>query len=238
MLNSIKSPIIKLYRWTRFRHGHGVHSPFAFSLINDVIEEKNSYYAYRKVIDQIERVKNRRLYQPDAPLEYLRLLFRISNYFRPQNIIQLGCNSGDALLYLQSPSQSIRCYLIESDNQKTESALLLAGNNSQIRIINPTENELSETFEKTLLANKHTGIIIFHDSISTKIKQITLEMCLNNQKERTILIIEGINNSEDISLFWKHVIKDKRIAVSFNLISFGIIVIDSHLHKRNYKLFF
>ncbi len=238
MPNSIKSPIIRAYRWIRFRHGHGVHSPFAFSFINDVVEEKNSYYAYKRIIDYIDRVRNRFLHTSEAPLKYLRLLFRISNYLRPQNVIQIGCNNGDSLLYLQYPSQSIRCYLLESNKQKAESALLIAGNNPQIRIINVSETELSETFEKTLHANNHTDLIIFHNSISLKTKQKTLEMCLNLQKERTFLIIEGINRSKEMMLFWKETIKDKRIAVSFDLISFGIVVIDQHLHKKNYKLFF
>ena len=45
LLLCIKRPFIWL---SRFRHrcGYGVHSPFAFSLITDVIYEKMPYYAY------------------------------------------------------------------------------------------------------------------------------------------------------------------------------------------------
>ena len=45
LLLCIKRPFIWLSRF-RYRCGYGVHSPFAFSLITDVIYEKMPYYAY------------------------------------------------------------------------------------------------------------------------------------------------------------------------------------------------
>ena len=45
LLYYLKRPFIWLSRF-RYRCGYGVHSPFAFSLITDVIYEKMPYYAY------------------------------------------------------------------------------------------------------------------------------------------------------------------------------------------------
>lgn len=45
LLYYLKRPLIWLSRF-RYRCGYGVHSPFAFSLITDVIYEKMPYYAY------------------------------------------------------------------------------------------------------------------------------------------------------------------------------------------------
>ena len=45
LLYYLKRPFIRLSRF-RYRCGYGVHSPFAFSLITDVIYEKMPYYAY------------------------------------------------------------------------------------------------------------------------------------------------------------------------------------------------
>ena len=51
LLLCIKRPFIWL---SRFRHrcGYGVHSPFAFSLITDVIYEKMPYYAYSSLKEE------------------------------------------------------------------------------------------------------------------------------------------------------------------------------------------
>ena len=51
LLLSIKRPFIWLSRF-RYRCGYGVHSPFAFSLITDVIYEYTPYYAYHALQEE------------------------------------------------------------------------------------------------------------------------------------------------------------------------------------------
>ena len=55
LLLCIKRPFIWL---SRFRHrcGYGVHSPFAFSLITDVIYEKMPYYAYSSLKEEQKKM--------------------------------------------------------------------------------------------------------------------------------------------------------------------------------------
>lgn len=107
-----KKPFIWL---SRFRHrcGYGVHSPFAFNLITDVIYEKRAYYAY----DSLDRECKER---EDSRLKYLlndrkvyRLLFRLVNYVQPSVMIELGKRSS-ASLYMQS-AKSAADYLFASD---------------------------------------------------------------------------------------------------------------------------
>ena len=73
----------------RFRHrcGYGVHSPFAFGFINDVVYEQTAYYAYRELA-QLHPwwVRWFRLY----PLTCQRLLFRLANYVHPKTILLIG----------------------------------------------------------------------------------------------------------------------------------------------------
>ena len=59
LLLCIKRPFIWL---SRFRHrcGYGVHSPFAFSLITDVIYEKMPYYAYSSLKKEQKKMDRKR----------------------------------------------------------------------------------------------------------------------------------------------------------------------------------
>lgn len=107
----IKRPFIWLSRF-RYRCGYGVHSPFAFSLITDVIYEKQPYYAYHSLMaEQKKRIMEER-WEKGTP-RVNRLLFRLANWAQPQTIIELG-HPSVATLYLQAAKPSAE-FLFASD---------------------------------------------------------------------------------------------------------------------------
>ena len=89
-----------------------MHSPFAFSLITDVIYEKMPYYAY----DLLKAEQKKRIttqgWEKGIP-KINRLLFRLVNKVQPATIIEVGQPSA-ASLYLQSAKPSAG-YLFASD---------------------------------------------------------------------------------------------------------------------------
>ena len=91
---------------------YGVHSPFAFSLITDVIYEKMPYYAYSSLKEeQKKRIRERWVDQRFSKVN--RFLFRLVNRVQPDTIIEVGRPSSTAL-YLQSAKPSAS-YLFASD---------------------------------------------------------------------------------------------------------------------------
>lgn len=75
--------------FVRFRHrrGYGVHSPFAFDFINDVVYEQAYYYAYQTLnLLHPWWVRWGGLY----PLACRRFLFRLGNYVHPKTFRVLG----------------------------------------------------------------------------------------------------------------------------------------------------
>ena len=76
----------------RFRHrkGFGVHSPFAFRLITEVIEESSPYYGYVA----IEKAKSESGKKREMPsCKVLKLVFRLVNRFQPIQLIEVGPDS-------------------------------------------------------------------------------------------------------------------------------------------------
>lgn len=86
----------RIYRWMRrIRHrcGYGVHSPYAFQLITDVIYNNLPYYAYADLSRNLS-------YTPLLPGHYdpasrlsqkdLRLIFRLVNHQAPNHIAHYG----------------------------------------------------------------------------------------------------------------------------------------------------
>lgn len=91
----LRRPFIWLLRF-RHRRGYGVHSPFAFQLITEVINERWPYYDYADLLEQEESLKaahDRHLLAAGETLKLRRLLYRLANYVHPQNIIFVGKES-------------------------------------------------------------------------------------------------------------------------------------------------
>lgn len=107
----LKRPFIWLSRFRR-RCGYGVHSPFAFSLITDVVYEKMPYYAYSSLKKE-QKKKVKELGWRKGTRKVNRFLFRLVNRVQPETIVEAGCPSVSSL-YLQAAKPSAG-YLFASD---------------------------------------------------------------------------------------------------------------------------
>lgn len=71
----IHHPIVWLRR-LRYRKGYGIHSPFAFRFVTEVIYETDSYYIY----EEIENRLTGNWWQRAVQRKLERLSFRLDNY--------------------------------------------------------------------------------------------------------------------------------------------------------------
>lgn len=69
----------------RFRHrcGYGVHSPFAFDFLTNVVYERGEYYAYRALREQFFSSSG---WRNGHALKCCKFLFRLANYVHPSVI--------------------------------------------------------------------------------------------------------------------------------------------------------
>lgn len=120
--------------WFSAKNAHGIHSPFVFSLYNDVINKKGSYY----VFDKIEQLRKKLLLSSKEievtdlgagrsgkrslahiagrsakSKKYCELLFRVVNYFKPDTILELGTSLGISTAYLASANPTAKTITIE-----------------------------------------------------------------------------------------------------------------------------
>lgn len=82
----VQNPIIWLMRF-RKRKGYGVHSPFAFGFVTDVLYNNSSYYAY----DEMDR--NLRWWQKRRVKGLRHLLFRLANFRHPRTMYCEGMDN-------------------------------------------------------------------------------------------------------------------------------------------------
>ena len=135
-LNILRRKGTLLYRGIRYRRGFGVHSPFVYNLITKVIEERCPYYSFQDIELYRKQLSHKMdpITYPDwrnkgrlrcrTVAEIVRreavkpklgaLLFRVANYFKARNILQIGTTMGISTLYLTSYSTSLRCVALEN----------------------------------------------------------------------------------------------------------------------------
>lgn len=75
-MNMLDNPLVWLRR-IRHRCGYGVHSPFAFRFLTDVVYERTPYYAYSTLDEALPLAHSMRRRKG------LHLIFRLANWLQP-----------------------------------------------------------------------------------------------------------------------------------------------------------
>lgn len=228
----------KIYRWIRFRHGHGIHSPFAYSFINDVIEEENLFYGYKAIADKL-RIRKETIALPGATfLKNNLFLFRLSNHYKAKRVIMVGCKSETSIFYLQGGNPTTSCALIEWNKRKLDTTSRLCEHEKNLLVYDCNPDETLKTYQSLIARNGAPDILYIHHASGDTIKQNLLESCCTFAEEQTIIVLDDIYKTKENTQFWKNATQDPRLSVSFDLIEFGILIKNKKLQKQHYKLFY
>ena len=198
-----KRPFIWLRRFTH-RQGYGIHSPFAFHLITDVIYEHLPYYDYEDLKEQecaLKSGKNKNLFPEGESLRLRRLLFRLYNYVHPKNIIFVGEESM-ALRYLKQACK--QASLLNSDDGTG--------------LIAPTGSFFSYI---------RYGLPI------NQLEQIS-NLYIDHSTSDSLLVIHGIRFNHEMHLFWEKLKEDPRVGITFDLYYVGLVFFDHSKIKQHY----
>lgn len=200
---ALKRPFIWLRRF-RHRRGYGVHSPFAFDFITDVVYERSAYYKYKELRIREKQLKREKgsdwLYEPP---KLKRLLFRLVNYARPETIVDAGRLSASSL-YLKAARVGAD-YVGAAD--------------------------LSELF---LEADVPVDFLYLHDYRHPDFVQQVFEVCVARTTGRSLFVIEGVRYTPEMTALWKRLRKHERVGVTFDLYDLGILFFDKSKAKQDY----
>jgi len=238
-------------KWRNIFHrkGYGIHSPFVFDLITNVVEQRLSFYAYKEV-DLIRlhlRLHGKIIIfqgKQSSVQQYLQkqeiskkegeLLFRLTNHYKPISIFTIGSGLGLIPLYLSGYASNLQCVAFESENELAGIAekMIRKYGNKSIRLI-PGNYKL--TLPDTLNNYEKIDCLYISKVISVEETELIYQTCKPLMHDETIMIISGIHASSARHKYWKHLCEDPEITVSVDLYKLGIIFFRPKLHKRMYK---
>lgn len=213
-----------LYK-VRHHKGHGVHSPFVFDLINNVIEEKRSYYSYQEIQSFLDQNNTLKLSLKKEDL----LSFRLVNYFGAHKILEIGAGNGVNTLCLAAPSSKIECLSIEADDTKR---------NNLGEIYKLFENRITLAKSFSDIPDQKFDCIYLDLNNYNDLSEEQLMALVTNCHEKSFIVIKGIRRNKKQNQLWKCLKSNERRTAELDLFNTGILFFDKQLYRWKYQISF
>ncbi len=249
---------LKHWLTSHSRRGDGVHSPFIFSFITDVKNEKHPYYAYRTVEQIRKNLQNDKgtlqvtdygtgksqkraicdmVKRSAKSAKEAQFLFRMVTSYQPKTILDLGTNLGTTTLYLALANPQASIYSFEGC---PETARIATTNfkNTKVNNIQMRIGNLADTLPAALQEIPNIDFVFFDANHQ---KEPTLDyfaQCLPHVNPYGIFVFDDIHWSEGMQEAWDTVRQHPQVMVSVDLYHFGILFFNPELKKAHYNIQF
>jgi predicted O-methyltransferase YrrM len=254
--------LVKKYLYYYFTasngNGHGVHSPFVFDFIKNVLKDKTQYDCYTEIETQRKKLltdsqiihvedfgagssvikSNQRIVKNIAasslkPKKYAQLLYRMVQYYKPETIIELGTSLGITTSYLASGNSNSTMYTCEG----SAAIATIAQHNFDILKLKNIEL-IQGDFDQTLqpLLSKINKIdLAFVDGNHRKEPTLAyFSQLLNSSILSTILIFDDIHWSAEMEAAWKEIQAHPEVTLTIDLFFIGIVFINNDFKVKQH----
>ncbi|MBP5647460.1 MAG: hypothetical protein J6X21_08685 [Bacteroidaceae bacterium] len=212
-------------RWLTGR-GFGVHSPWAYDLIENVINERLPYYAYEDLYPFWEKAPQ---YLPQYPQSRDELLFRLVNRFNPRFILEVGTGAGVSTGYLASVSGSSRVVTVDVPHPAVKEVL------HSLRKF-PNIEYISADILETVTGIMESGDIPqFIHIAHTSLWREAVGIIIPYAGPDTVIVVEDMGKKQKKE-WWNGIIEDSRVGVSFQMKKAGLLFFDHRMNKQHYVL--
>ncbi|MBL0357452.1 MAG: class I SAM-dependent methyltransferase [Chitinophagaceae bacterium] len=230
--------------------GHGVHSPFVFDFINNVLKDKKKYPCYTAIEKQRQCLlqntstievedfgagsavirSNKRVIRDIAasslkPTKFAQLLFRTVQYYKPATILELGTSLGITSSYLAKGNNNGSVFTCEG----SAAIAAIAQQNFetlQIKNIQLTKGDFAKTLQPLLNETGHIDLA-FIDGNHRKAPTLQyFSTLLNYSTPSTILIFDDIHWSEEMEAAWADIRQHRSVTLTIDLFFIGLVFIN------------
>jgi predicted O-methyltransferase YrrM len=250
----------KLFR--PHKNGHGIHSPFLFDYILNVLNKKEIPHQItgiiklrrqllkdRTVLDikdlgagSVKSGKTRRTIREitkhsSSTIKYGKLLYRIMEYFQPATILELGTCLGIGTAFLAAASPKSAIITLEGSDQLINRA---KKNFEYLRINNVTtfQGNFNDLLPSVLNNNSGIDMVFIDGNHKGEATIEYFEACLQNMTIPGIIIFDDIRWSEDMFHSWNKIIKNEHVTLSIDLFQMGIIFLNPKLKKQHFQIYY
>ena len=243
--------------------GHGIHSPFVYDFVRNVLNDRRDYPAYARVESlRQELLRDRTLLEIEdlgagSALQATRrrsvadlarhaaksrrlgqLLFRIARYYQPRSILELGTSLGLSTAYFALANEEARVLTIEGAG----SVAAVAEKNFRALDLKNVEGAVGNFDDVLPDALDRLGApeLVFVDGNHRLDPTLYyFDWLINRSSPSSILIFDDIHWSTEMEEAWKTIREDPRVMLTIDLFFFGLVITrDSFKIKQDFVIRF
>jgi len=239
------------------RKGHGIHSPFVYSLVRDVIYDNSVYSDYSFFI----KIR-KQLYKSDLTLtvanagansrcfrgherkvrdlarvssvtpKYGKLLYRLVRYYKPATIVELGTSIGLSTLYLSKGNEKSNVITIEGNSSFCEFTrnICLENGIHNVSVIHGMFDEVLPKISTKII----DPTFVFIDGNHTYDSTLNYFQFFASILHDGIIVLDDIRWSADMQKAWKEITQKFENQATIDLFFMGIVIRKPLITAKNY----
>jgi predicted O-methyltransferase YrrM len=238
--------------------GHGIHSPFVFDFVTNVLNDGKPYSDYEKVESLRKKLlrnksvltiedygagsgsssSGRRTVSAIArhalkPKKYAQLIYRIARYYQPSSLIELGTSLGVTSSYLSLARPDAPLVTLEG-------ASAIAGIARQnfadlgLTNVNIVEGNFDYTLPSVLYCTPVVEFAFIDGNHRRQPTENYFQWLLGKSTSNTIFIFDDIHWSVDMEQAWKMISAHDRVRCSIDLFFIGIVFFRNEFKEKQH----
>jgi predicted O-methyltransferase YrrM len=225
--------------YTRHRKGHGIHSPYLYEFVNRVLFNSQGTEAPEAILKEHHRLRSEQSFvrRSSVSRKYGLLLYRITRWFQPEMIIELGTGMGISTLYMSSGSPDTPLHSIERDKERAALAAQLICRSCQ-GPVSIHWGSMEEKLEHVLTLIPHRFVAFIDGNHHYAPTVAYVRKLLERAGEEAVIVMDDIYWSRGMYRAWKEVVSWPEVRVSIDLFHMGILLLRKDLHKTEIKIKF
>ena len=242
------------------KNEHGVHSPFVFSLVTKCFYDKKKYAQYsalknyrnsllsnRNTIEVTDFGAGSRVFKSNTRAisqiaknagiskKRAELLFRITNYFQPENILEIGTSLGLATSALSLGNKNAKIITLEGCPE-TAAVAKRRFDEFDLHNITAEVTEFSIYLKTPGIQLSSFGLIYFDGNHSKAATLEYFELMLPTTANDSVWIFDDIHWSHEMEEAWDIIKNHPKVTVTIDSFQWGLVFFRSEQPKEHFVI--
>lgn len=241
---------------------HDVHSPFVFELVTKVIKPRSSVAEIKSVEAMRKQLLNDeseinvtdygtafggpRFYKRKIsaiarhsakPGKYAHLLYRITAFYKPVSVLELGTSFGISTAYMSFGHSQSGIMTLEGCPE-TATVAKETFSSLGLKNIDVITGSFEETLDNTLTGHRSFDLIFFDGNHRKEPTLKYFQKCLESKNDNSIFIFDDINWSDEMGEAWNAIKQHQSVTTTVDLFQLGLVFFNPDLSKQHFTIRF